>query len=364
MRTPILTQVIRIDRNALPRVTKTDSGFLRGEAFITRTGVFKYMNADGTTRYELRHPDDILTQDHLDSLKSLPITIDHPAEFVSADNSGQLSKGMTGETVNVDGENIGVTLTITHADAIAQVESRKRQELSLGYTVDLIKEDGVYNGQPYTHRQTNPKANHLAIVPRARAGAQARINLDGAAVQSDDTKEEVTMTDIKLASVQLDGLEYQASPEVAKALDKLRADAQAHADAVASMQAKLDAAEEAKTEMQAKLDGEPARFAEAVKARIALVQAASKIAPDVNLDGTDIEVMTAAIKAIKPNVNLDGKSEAYIQARFDAAVEDALTPAQKQVAATQVKADGEQKDPKADAENAMKSMWMKKEASK
>lgn len=362
-----MQKLVRFDLANMPRVKKSDDGFLRGHAFVTRTGVFKYINADGSARYELRHPDDILTQSHLDSLKLAPITNDHPSDMVTSANAPSLSKGMTGENITIEGQNIGVSVVITHEDAIADVEKGKC-ELSLGYTVDLIKEDGIYNGQAYTHRQTNPIVNHLAIVTRARAGAQARINMDGAAVQSpeDLSQEEVTMTtEANMAKVTLDsGLEYQAAPEVAKALDKLRADAQAHADELSGMQAKLDAAEEAKTEMQAKLDGEPARFAEAVKARIALVQAASKIAPDVNLDGTDIEIMTAAIKAVKPNVNLDGKSEAYIQARFDAAVEDALTPAQKQVAATQVKADGEQKDPKADAENAMKSMWMKKEASK
>lgn len=336
-----MSSEIRIDRAALPRVTKNDSGFLRGEAFVTRTGVFKYINADGSERYELRHPDDILTPAHLDSLKSLPITVDHPIELVNAGNSAALSKGMTGETVSVDGENIGVTLTITHSDAIAEIESRKRQELSLGYSVELIKEDGVYEGQAYTHRQTNPRANHLAIVPRARAGAQARINLDGAAVQSCDTyDEEVIMTDIKLATVALDsGLEYQAAPEVAKALEKLRADAAAHADAVSAVQAKLDAAEEAKAEMQAKLDGEAERFADAVKSRIALAEAARKIAPEVNLDGSDVELMTAAIKAVKPALNLDGKSDAYIQARFDAAVEDMPKPVDGQMKVATVKAD-------------------------
>jgi hypothetical protein len=38
---------IRFDSVRLPKMTKTKEGYLRGEAVVSRTGVFKYRNADG-----------------------------------------------------------------------------------------------------------------------------------------------------------------------------------------------------------------------------------------------------------------------------------------------------------------------------
>ena len=53
------------------------------------------------------------------------------------------------------------------------------KELSLGYNLDLVEEPGTYNGEPYDAIQTNIVINHLALVASARAGEQARLNIDG-----------------------------------------------------------------------------------------------------------------------------------------------------------------------------------------
>ena len=49
----------------------------------------------------------------------------------------------------------------------------------MGYNLDLIEEPGVWKGQPYDAIQTNIVINHLALVASARAGEQARLNIDG-----------------------------------------------------------------------------------------------------------------------------------------------------------------------------------------
>lgn len=176
--------MFRTDRAQLPRVTKTPEGYLRGDAVVTRTGVLKYQNADGSIRAELRHPDDVLN-DSLKSLRMVPITVNHPDEPVNVANAARYVVGSTGEYVRSDGNNVLVSLTITHKDAIAAVQGGKR-ELSLGYTLDLIREDGVFEGERYTHRQTNIAYNHLAIVDVARAGQAARLNLDGGSMFNRD----------------------------------------------------------------------------------------------------------------------------------------------------------------------------------
>lgn len=53
------------------------------------------------------------------------------------------------------------------------------RELSLGYSLDLDETPGVWNGQPYDAIQRNIRINHLALVEKARAGEQARLNIDG-----------------------------------------------------------------------------------------------------------------------------------------------------------------------------------------
>lgn len=58
-------RIYRIDTFPVPKVQKTDQGFLEGEVVASRTGIFNYYDADGKCRKELRHPDDVLKEDSL-----------------------------------------------------------------------------------------------------------------------------------------------------------------------------------------------------------------------------------------------------------------------------------------------------------
>src|SRR5210317_192489 len=99
------------------KISKTDEGYLRGSAIVTRTGVFDYLNADGSIRRELRHPDHVFSKDSLSSLKMIPVTNNHPDErMVNAQNADRLSIGQTGESVAVDGRYVIASMTITHSD--------------------------------------------------------------------------------------------------------------------------------------------------------------------------------------------------------------------------------------------------------
>ena len=53
------------------------------------------------------------------------------------------------------------------------------KELSLGYNLTLEETPGVWNGQEYDAIQRDIRINHLALVREARAGDQARLNIDG-----------------------------------------------------------------------------------------------------------------------------------------------------------------------------------------
>jgi hypothetical protein len=311
--------MFRCDRAEF-KASLTPEGYLAGEAIATRTGVFEYVNNDGTIRKELRHPDDVLVDVSLASLKLKPVTDNHPSVLVNADNASVYQVGMTGESVRVEGGNIAVSFVVTDKSTVEKIKANKKRELSLGYTLDLVEEAGVFNGDSYTHRQTNVRYNHLAIVEKARAGRLARINMDGVAVQlHHDDKEDDSMTEKEMQAVNLDGLTYRADAEIAKALEKAtQAEKQARLDSEA-LKGQVD---ELKAQLEAvKATHNDEAMAQAVAERVALLENAKRV---VNVDGlqgkSDRLIKEAVIKA-KHEINLDGKSDDYVNARFDALIE-------------------------------------------
>lgn len=311
----LLIMDIRIDKILIPRIKKTKEGFLKGKAIATRTGVFKYLNHDGSIRYELRHPDDILTENSLNTLKTIPITNEHPRDLVNVDNANSLIVGMTGEEVTVNDDSIMVSLTVTHKDAIEAIK-RGKQELSLGYTLDVIEESGIYNGEKYTHRQKNVDYNHLALVEQGRAGRTARINLDNintnvliqyTGKNMDTNNEEILETEII----------EKTNDKVEVNKDSINLD---------KYTAKIDQLKAENKELKTKLNeiNIDSIVADKVRAKTLLLDKVSKI---VALDANDLiekserQIMEDVIKHFDNDINLDEKSDSYVEGRFDAIIE-------------------------------------------
>ena len=347
-------QQLRFDKSQVGKIVKTDEGYLRGEAVVTRCGVFKYLNQDGTIRREARLPEYAFKKDSLDSLKMIPVTNNHPTVLVDATNAKELSIGSTGETINIDGENILTTVTINVQDAISEIENNNKVELSLGYTLDLIEQKGVYNGQEYDCIQTNIKYNHLAVVERGRAGV-SRLNFDsfecGIIVDENITHERENMVKINI-----DNVDVEVDEAVKKAFDSLNArfdSATAEAD---TLKAKLDETEEQLK--SAKEMNSDSAISEKAKARVELIAKAGKV---VNIDGlydlTDRDIKLSVIKSRYDSLNLADKSDDYVSARFDAICE-ALTNNDEAIKKQQEKAKeiNEQKK-NLDALEIIKSQW-------
>jgi hypothetical protein len=340
--------LIRYDKGEVSDLVEvTEDGFIKGKAIVTRTGVFLYKNGDGSIRKELRHPDDVLQKDSLETMKLIPVVDGHPEEkLVTADNAKRLSVGYTGEFVDQEGQFIKANVVITDKDVINKITTKKRNELSLGYTVDLEPESGVYDGEEYDFRQKNIRYNHLALVDIARAGPMARISLDGEdAMQM--SKEETK----KMRKIKIDDNEYMMEDEAGAAVERMMRDfherikkledcldvAHAERDSLKAVEEvdppsemKTRAVEEPKNEHYpedlpkvSKVDS--AEFRAAVKARVALEKHASKYLDSKtleNLDGmSDLSLKKAVISRIEKGSNLDGKSEIYIDARFDSAID-------------------------------------------
>lgn len=348
-------QQLRFDKSQVGKIVKTDEGYLRGEAIVTRCGVFKYLNQDGTIRREARLPEYAFKKESLDSLKMIPVTNNHPTVLVDATNAKDLSIGTTGETINIDGENILTTVTINVQDAINEIENNNKVELSLGYTLDLIEQKGVYNGQEYDCIQTNIKYNHLAVVERGRAGV-SRLNFDsfecGMIVDENITHERENMA----YKINIDNVDVEVDEAVKKAYDSLNARLDSATAETESLKAKLDETEEQLK--KAKEINSDSAISEKAKARVELIAKAGKV---VNIDGlydlSDRDIKLSVIKSRYDSLDLADKSDDYVSARFDAICE-ALTNNDEAIKKQQEKAK-EVNEPKKnlDAMEIIKSQW-------
>lgn len=326
--------VVRYDALKLGKMEDTPEGYLRGDAMVTRCGIFRYLRADGKVKRELRHPLDVLDSRSLDTLRLLPVTVDHPRAMVTAADVKALSVGATGENYRVVDGKVLLSLCIQDAKAVATVKAGKNQ-LSLGYEAEIEDGPGKFDGADYDTRQRSIRYNHLAIVDSARAGPEARIRLDsGSAIQTldeEDTAMPPNDAAPNLVSVRVDGLEYKASPEIARALEKANQTIADSASKLEKAAADLAAANKATETEKGRADGLKAKLDEAekglpqrVKDRTAfLARAKLVLGDDLKDDQGEVEIMKAALLKLDPEIKLDGKSDEYVRARFDAAVEDA-----------------------------------------
>lgn len=176
---PKLKRVRRLDSIKLDRNDKTyftNEGYLIDHPILTSCGIFEYTNPDGSIRRELRLPEHVFAEESLKTYKGKPIIITHEAGVV---NKGNVDREQIGTILTdgyQDGDDVRAEIIIHDTDAMKECGLK---ELSLGYNLDLVEEPGTWNGEPYDAIQTNIAINHLALVASARAGEQARLNIDG-----------------------------------------------------------------------------------------------------------------------------------------------------------------------------------------
>jgi hypothetical protein len=331
---------IRYDLAQLQPPVKLSNGYLRADAVITKTGVFTYLLPGGKVRRELRAPEEVFSQDTLQSFRLAPLTNNHPAEPLTSKNTKKFQVGTVADVDVIDNSLVKASVQITDEDAIKAAEAGKRQ-LSCGYQCDLESAAGVTmgitgvpDGIQFDAIQRNIRGNHVALVDRGRAGPEASLHLDADdAVQVDDVnftaKGKQTMKTIKI-----DGVDYEVSEQAFQAITKLLAKADAASSDLARVKddltkavAKADQLEADNKEMETKLDNAtgPDGIKNAVKARVDLQQKAVTILGDDHElkldDASDIDIKRAVIIKVSPDAKLDDKDEAYISARFDQAVE-------------------------------------------
>ena len=175
---PKLREVKRLDSIRLDRNDSTyftDEGYLVDHPILTSCGIFEYTNPDGSVRRELRLPEYVFDEESLKTYKGKPIIITHDAGVVDKNNVDREQVGTILSEGTRDGEDVRAEIIIHDTDAM---KKSGLKELSLGYNLVLLDEPGVWNGEHYDAIQTQIVINHLAIVASARAGEQARLNID------------------------------------------------------------------------------------------------------------------------------------------------------------------------------------------
>ena len=336
-----------LDRASVGAVKETAEGYLVATSRVARTGVQEYLarelgdiataagfKPDDVVRV-YRHADQVFHKDSLASITRLPVTIDHPSEDVTSDNWAKLAVGDIGDAYATEPEWIVVNPMLKDAAAVKAARST-HPELSMGYSANIVK---ARDGLDADFEVSDIRYNHLALVPKARAGDKARIG-DGwgvSPIEIDDSqpseKGGLQMPEVTKPVVVLGDAAIQVDDAAARVLEKFKADtAKLLADAKSVADAAIAAKDAELAKVQAALDDAKTKILsdadldKRVAARAELVAAAHAIAPEVKTTGlSDADIRKATVVAKLGDDALAGKSAAYIDARFDILADAAKT---------------------------------------
>lgn len=284
------------DTSPIGTFKDTADGYIVATSRIARAGVQEYLASEiglvGDHIVRVNRPEsEVFHKDTFASLARVPVTVGHPSEPVTADNWSDLAVGEVGDSVLRDGDYVVVNPMIKDTRGVGAAKTT-HQEISMGYTADLKAVDH----KDYEFEQTNIRYNHLALVPRGRAGSKARI-----ADSADNWgASPVTITD-------------KEAPKVAFTKVKF-------GDATISVDdADVVTLEKIMTDHQAVLD---AKDAEKAAVDVKLADAESKVLTDEQLaekvkEFADAQMKLAAVTAKHGEDFVKDKSAAYIDAAYD-----------------------------------------------
>jgi len=345
----------RYDVSAIQNYEFTDEGYLRVKARIARTGIQSYTDASGGIRLEYRPEEEVAADAALDSFREKCVTKEHPPVLLDASNTKDYAVGFTSADVSYSEGFVESTLTVTDKETIDEIMRGNVREVSCGYKVDYSPEPGITSdGQHYDGIQKNIRGNHVAIVNRARGGAQVRLMLDSADAAVNDLINHSTGV-IMAANIAFDGVSFEADPALAAAISAERDDAKGsyadmkrkYEDAMAEASKMKEEMDAMQKEMKGKCDSAEGR-ADALAEEVESLKTDLETAKQVNVDSlveerialidkarTSLdsafdfaglsarEIMEASIKAVRGDADLSERSDDYVTAMFDTLAESA-----------------------------------------
>lgn len=329
---------------------------LVADVLMTKSQVLPYKDGKDTV-YELLPPNELSEDEWLDSAKSKAVTDLHPDEEVNYENLGDHSKGSITNKVWTEEKDDGTIEvwakeTVYDQDLIQEIRDGQKEQVSIGRFVEVIDESGEFNGTTYDRKQTNFKLNHLAHVPQGRAGSDVSVRLDGDSIVAeteDDNSVSITnegdskpnktanqdeVRDMKLTigdkELELDeDLEEDTVEEFQDEIDERLHELREKDDELDEKESKLDEKDEKLGKLEGRLDSLEEKVdkdvtEDKINEKLALIEDVKQVMPDYDWRGkTSTEMKADVIKAVFDNVDLEEKSEAYIEGRYDAAIERA-----------------------------------------
>lgn len=338
----------RLDKGKIETPKLTPQGYLKADAFATRSGVFFYTMPDGTMRRELRLPDEVFNSDSLQSLSEVSVTDNHPPEPLNSDNTKQFSIGFTGESVQKFDEFVKVKVTVTDAKVINDIMQNGKKELSCGYFCDVEEKQGEWEGQKYDAIQRNIRYNHLALVYKGRAGPEAKLRIDSSCAFMCDEQDQKKICskdkenslhfhtstkkeNLMSAKIKIDSIEFEVNETVAQAvtskldqLDKASKEIENKAKEISVLSAKNDAMnvelEASKKEIEAlksKKLSDKDIMARADELNKVITFAKTVLDKETKFDSLSVqELKRLVVSKFMPSEKNDEKPEDVINAQF------------------------------------------------
>lgn len=337
-----------------------ENGFLKVKGRVARSGIQSYYRCELGLKDEpfkrirlYRPPEVVLSDEVCKMFDGVDVTNEHPKEFIDKMNYRKLTAGVVLGNAQKDEENpnfIVCDMLIKDADTIKSIEAGKIQ-LSVGYRNTIDFTDGVTpEGEKYDARVDKiTLVNHVALVPRARAGIEARLfdSFGG-----------------KMKNLKIGDAEFELNDEVASAIesriDELEARAKTAEEAVSMKDSEIGELTAKVSELEKSLEDTKAMILtdedikEVVKQTASLMNDARKIAGETFVcDSFDpLEIKKAAIKAAYPDVKLDDKADDFVDGFFAHAVSTAgvgMNDSQKKLSQAMADGDDEKKEDRQDA---------------
>ena len=315
-------QVSRYDYGQVTNKEITPEGYLKVMCKAARTGTQLYTRGDGTQVREYRPEEEVSKPESLASFGMKAVTLGHPRVQLDSDNTKLYQIGHAGSQVRFSDGFVEVAVVITDADAIEKINRGDAQEVSAGYRVDYDPTPGITpDGQSYDGVQRNIFVNHIAIVPKGRAGSSVRLLLDSC--DRNDAVAEIEPPSnspiIPMATIQIDGMGLELPADVAGAVSSFVKDSER---ATAELQQKLDAQEEKiqsvtieKSDVQNRADEASERIKE-LEAQLAEAVAANEQrddAADINAAvNKRLEALQKFSALLPEEFKFDGEDESQI----------------------------------------------------
>ncbi len=319
-----LASVELADRISVPSTrTLTDGGQMLVDCKFARTGSQKYLASQVFTTKELldqeglkpndiielhRDEDTVFSEESMETFRSAPVTLGHPKDetgkpiAVTSENSKELQVGvLEGMPTRVE-DTLGGTLVLTAQEAIDALEGGT-EELSAGYGCDIVKVDNKYC-------QRNVRANHIAIVPKGRAGASCRIS--DAALEVEEEADKTVMVDEALLT--------DAQAQILTITDELNT----QKEIVVELKSMNDEAELKVEAMKVELADAKVAASQGVVERCEAIEHARLIADMRDLGDKSVEEIRMLVVTDQyPDKDFSSKSPAFVEAMFEMLIDQA-----------------------------------------